>query len=105
MVVASTTAVLRGSASSWSDPEVFRPERHIIDGKIVLAESFLAFGSGRRRCLGESLAKSSLFLFLASLLQNFNFTIPKGGEPPSTEAIDGVTATPKPFYAEISPRY
>ena len=33
----------------------------------------MAFGAGRRVCLGESLAKNRLFLFSASLLQNFCF--------------------------------
>ena len=33
----------------------------------------MAFGAGRRVCLGESLAKNRLFLFSASLLQNFTF--------------------------------
>lgn len=33
----------------------------------------MAFGAGRRVCLGESLAKNRLFLFSVSLLQNFSF--------------------------------
>ena len=33
----------------------------------------MVFGAGRRVCLGESLAKNRLFLFSASLLQNFSF--------------------------------
>ena len=33
----------------------------------------MAFGAGRRVCLGESLAKNRLFLFAASLLQKFEF--------------------------------
>ena len=33
----------------------------------------MPFGAGRRVCLGESLAKNRLFLFSASLLQNFSF--------------------------------
>lgn len=33
----------------------------------------MAFGAGRRVCLGEALAKNRLFLFAAALLQRFQF--------------------------------
>jgi hypothetical protein len=54
--------------------------------------------------MGETLAKSNVFLFTASLLQNFNFSIPPGSLPPTTEAIDGVTPSPKPFQALVTSR-
>ena len=34
--------------------------------------------TGRRSCLGEQLAKQELFLFLAHLIQNFEFKVPEG---------------------------
>jgi cytochrome P450 len=60
--------------------------------------------AGKHRCMGETLAKSNVFLFTASLLQNFNFSIPPGSLPPTTEAVDGVTPSPKPFQAFVTPR-
>uniref|UniRef100_A0A182JAI0 Uncharacterized protein n=1 Tax=Anopheles atroparvus TaxID=41427 RepID=A0A182JAI0_ANOAO len=43
----------------WGDPEVFRPERFLDAGRnIVNTERLLAFGQGKRRCLGETLARS-----------------------------------------------
>jgi hypothetical protein len=54
--------------------------------------------------MGETLAKSNVFLFTASLLQSFNFSIPPGSLPPTTDAIDGVTPSPKPFQALVTPR-
>ena len=60
--------------------------------------------TGKHRCMGETLAKSNVFLFTASLLQNFNFSVPPGSLPPTTDAIDGVTPSPKPFQALVTPR-
>ena len=34
--------------------------------------------SGRRQCLGETLAKMEYFLFSAALIQNFDVTVPEG---------------------------
>ena len=33
----------------------------------------MAFGAGKRNCIGEALAKPRLFLLLSSLLQMFKF--------------------------------
>ena len=39
--------------------------------EVVLTENLVPFGVGRRQCLGESLARQELFLFLVGLLQRF----------------------------------
>ncbi|XP_076608140.1 cytochrome P450 2K1-like [Chaetodon auriga] len=65
--------------SEWESPHTFNPS-HFLDeeGKFIRREAFLPFSAGRRVCLGESLAKMELFLFLTSLLQCFRFTPPPG---------------------------
>lgn len=57
----------------WVDPHNFRPERFIDDAnqKIVKHEAFMPFSTGKRTCLGDSMAKDSLFIFFTSLLQKF----------------------------------
>ncbi|XP_045133381.1 cytochrome P450 2L1-like [Portunus trituberculatus] len=66
----------------WEHPDQFRLE-HFLDEQGNFAsqkEGFLPFGTGRRSCLGESLARMELFLFSSALLQNFTFSAPEGCE-------------------------
>ncbi|XP_045651150.1 cytochrome P450 1A2 isoform X1 [Ursus americanus] len=66
----------------WGDPSEFRPERFLTaDGTAInktLSEKIMIFGMGKRRCIGEVLAKWEIFLFLAILLQQLEFSVPAG---------------------------
>ncbi|XP_004056565.4 cytochrome P450 1A2 [Gorilla gorilla gorilla] len=66
----------------WEDPSEFRPERFLTaDGTAInkpLSEKMMLFGMGKRRCIGEVLAKWEVFLFLAILLQQLEFSVPPG---------------------------
>jgi len=72
----------------WVNPEEFNPGRFIAeDGKFhAPKEGFFAFGSGRRQCLGETLARMEYFLFTAALVQSFSVRV--GGAEPLTETIE-----------------
>ncbi|CAI6352811.1 unnamed protein product [Macrosiphum euphorbiae] len=88
----------------WGDPEVFRPERFLNSTGNIINDSWLMpFGVGRRRCLGEILAKTNVFMFIAKLIQNFEIRIPNGVQLPDTPQ-DGVTISPSPFSAIFIPR-
>ncbi|XP_050460249.1 probable cytochrome P450 303a1 [Cataglyphis hispanica] len=91
---------------SWSDPENFRPERFLDNsGNVVTPEKYFPFSIGRRRCLGEILAKSNIFIITATLLQAFSFSVIPGEPRPSTQDfVDGVTSAPKPYRALVSLR-
>jgi cytochrome P450 len=41
------------------------------DGKLRKIDEFVPFSVGRRVCLGETLAKTELFLFFANFLQRY----------------------------------
>ena len=85
----------------WGDPEVFRPERFLTDhGDFRSDEMNLPFGIGRRKCLGESLARMENFLFLSNIFQNFKF-VQIGDSPPSLEPDVGFTNGPYPFTTKI----
>jgi len=83
---------------NFDNPEEFRPSRFLNgDGKYVPNEHNGIFGIGRRRCVGEALARAEVFLFLANLvlsykllpclheklpdLNDFEPTIPGGTKP------------------------
>ncbi|XP_036700982.1 cytochrome P450 1A2 isoform X2 [Balaenoptera musculus] len=83
----------------WGDPSEFRPERFLTahDTTIskTLSEKVMLFGMGKRRCIGEVLAKWEIFLFLAILLQQLEFSVPPGVKVDLTPTY-GLTMKPAP---------
>ena len=56
----------------WGDGEVFRPQRFLDEaGDVKKDEHFIPFSVGKRQCLGETLAKTELFLFFTALVQQY----------------------------------
>ncbi|XP_018026595.1 cytochrome P450 2L1 isoform X1 [Hyalella azteca] len=65
----------------WEEPDKFYPERFLDEkGTKFTAhkQGFFAFGSGRRQCVGELLARMELFLFTAAIVQHFDVRPPDG---------------------------
>lgn len=82
----------------WQDPGVFRPERFLDEqGSVAQPETFMPFGIGRRTCLGESMAKMDLFLFVTSILQRFELQPEVPGELPSLKPVEGLVYTSQPY--------
>ena len=64
--------VLKGD--HWPEGKEFRPERFLDNkGDVVKDAHFIPFSVGKRQCLGETLAKTELFLFFTALVQQFRF--------------------------------
>lgn len=103
MVIANLHGAMLSSNSEYEKPMEFIPERYMKNGKIVTPDSFMPFGFGKHRCLGETLARANVFLFVATLLQKFTFSV-LPNHPPTEEFRDGVTPGPRPFKAKIVPR-
>ncbi|KAG9347049.1 hypothetical protein JZ751_005976 [Albula glossodonta] len=79
----------------WEEPERFKPERFLdSEGHRSSPPYFLPFGAGPRVCVGESLAKLELFLFVSWLLQRFTFTLPPGASLPDLQGRFGVVLQP-----------
>ncbi|XP_064642432.1 cytochrome P450 2U1-like [Lineus longissimus] len=86
----------------WKYPDDFNPENFLSEGEIegeVLEQKrgFIPQSFGRRRCPGLHVAQVELFVFFASLLQSFEFSIPEGFPEPSQEALLQGTRCPHPF--------
>ncbi|CAO2634880.1 Cytochrome P450 1A2 [Lemmus lemmus] len=66
----------------WEDPFEFRPEWFLTEDSTAinktLSEKVMIFGLGKRRCIGETPGKWEVFLFLAILLHQLEFSVPPG---------------------------
>lgn len=79
---------------TWKDPEKFRPERFFDEsGKAfdrTRLETLPCFGLGNRKCIGEMLGRTEMFLFLVVLMQNCRFGRSTDKESDcSIETMDG----------------
>ncbi|XP_034722668.1 cytochrome P450 2G1 [Etheostoma cragini] len=83
----------------WATPWSFNPQ-HFLDQNDNFKKNpaFLPFAAGKRACVGESLARMELFIFLVSLLQNFTFSC--------TEGPDSINLIPEySRFANVPRRY
>lgn len=66
----------------WKDPQTFNPERFLnaegTEVKKVDGEKVQVFGLGKRKCIGEPIARWQVFLFLTTLLQQLEFSVCNG---------------------------
>uniref|UniRef100_A0A8C5S3H1 Cytochrome P450 n=1 Tax=Laticauda laticaudata TaxID=8630 RepID=A0A8C5S3H1_LATLA len=89
----------------WKTPWKFNPE-HFLDseGNFVNNEAYLPFSTGRRACVGESLARIELFIFFTNLLRSFKYQLPPEAKEVSFEEITGTTRQPLPYNLCAFPR-
>ena len=71
--------VVQHDARWWPDPDAFKPERWLEDGKRP-KYAYFPFGGGSRICIGESFAWTEAILLLATIAQRWKFT-PEGPPP------------------------
>lgn len=88
----------------WENPDQFQPERFLNENNEIImpkADALLTFGLGRRRCLGENLARMELFLFVTNIVQRCHVDL---CSTPDFEGEFGLTHNPKPYTIEVSER-
>ncbi|KAM3862990.1 cytochrome P450 1B1 [Diretmus argenteus] len=92
--------------AKWTQPETFDPERFLEqDGALNrdLVSSVLIFSLGKRRCIGEDLAKMHLFLFTALIAHQCHITSDPA-KPPTIDYDYGLTLKPHPYSIAVSLR-
>jgi len=94
----------------WGDPLNFRPERFLsADGKTFKKhDALVAFSVGRRQCLGESLARDTLFLFITNIFQQFTVAHEDSSKVikdlSGIELEESIAPTPKPYQVVFTDR-
>lgn len=89
----------------WKNPTEFKPERFINEKtmEIVSSERLIPFGLGRRRCLGDALARSCIFTFFVGILRNFRLKECQDHKP-SIDLQPGITLSPKKYRIAFKKR-
>ncbi|KAH9926310.1 cytochrome P450 [Epithele typhae] len=112
-VVITNAWAMSRDERSYPDPEAFRPDRFLTDGKLdfsVARDPFdYIFGFGRRICPGMHFADRSLFIHCASILHTMFISpaLDVRGQPRSLDVHMGnefAIAHIAPFQLRITPR-
>ena len=108
-----------GSFNFYLSQLFCRPQRFLekFEGglRLVKKDQFVPYGFGRRVCMGESLAKDNLFIFLSTLLKhirlNSRSTYINGlarfenpvehRKPDPGNYTDGLTVIPHPYHVNV----
>ncbi|KJA21666.1 hypothetical protein HYPSUDRAFT_687551 [Hypholoma sublateritium FD-334 SS-4] len=104
--VVSNVWAIAHDPKKYPDPHIFNPSRFFDqDGKLNDDHVGYVFGFGRRICPGRHLASATIWLAIATVLQNFDIQNKKdsdGHESPITEEhTDGFVIHPLPFECSI----
>lgn len=59
------------SEELWDEPNKFKPDRFIQNGRFYKPEHFLPFGGGRRSCMGYKMVQLTTFGVITAVLQHY----------------------------------
>ncbi|KAL7070956.1 hypothetical protein ACQ4LE_009838 [Meloidogyne hapla] len=86
----------------FPSPHLFIPERFLDEkGQLKRFDSFIPFGLGKRACMGESLARAELFLFIANFFRNFQVLPVNPLNPPKAQKQKAFVVRPEPYNCRL----
>ena len=90
----------------WGNPEEFQPERFLsADGKSFKKhDALMPFGIGKRQCLGETLARDTLFLYFTNIFHQFRIRLADESRDASLEPVNGFLLSPQDFKIVLEER-
>ncbi|KAK9115999.1 hypothetical protein Sjap_014946 [Stephania japonica] len=110
-IPAGTTAMVNMWAithdeNMWSEPNVFKPERFMNENVGIMGTDLrlAPFGAGRRVCPGKAMGLATVHLWLAQLLQNFNWVASDDHGVDLTECLKLSMEMKKPLICKALPR-
>ena len=91
---------------NWDEPQEFRPERFLsADGKTVKKHAALMpFSIGKRQCLGETLARDTIFLYFTNIFHRFCIRLSDESKDATLEPVVGFLLGPKDFKVVLQER-
>lgn len=93
----------------FPNPTKFDPERYLKKtspddpGHFQAHPRVIPFGIGKRRCLGEVLARTSLYKFFTALIQKYEISSGQS-QPIEDKADNGFNKAPVPYFLTFKPR-
>ncbi|KAL9266027.1 Cytochrome P450 78A5-like protein [Drosera capensis] len=90
----------------WADPDEFKPERFLEENVAIMGSDLrlAPFGSGRRVCPGKAMSMVTVQLWLAQMLQNFNWVSSSGKGVDLTECLKLSMEMKNPLICKAIPR-
>uniref|UniRef100_A0A183CNJ2 Cytochrome n=1 Tax=Globodera pallida TaxID=36090 RepID=A0A183CNJ2_GLOPA len=104
-IVPQVSAVLIDDAV-FSEPTRFKPERFLeqngANKSLARCDELIPFSVGKRQCLGESMARMELFLFIANIFNQYK--VSPGKTVPSLQRNKGAVVHCSPFTCQMEKR-
>ena len=84
-LIALTPYVIQRDARWFESPEIFKPERFLLDASDTPRGAWIPFGTGPRVCIGQHFAMLEMGIIAAMLMQRFHLTWPHDAPWPTED--------------------
>ncbi|KAF7336262.1 O-methylsterigmatocystin oxidoreductase [Mycena venus] len=109
-IVTSNIWAMTRDETIYPEPNRFNPDRFFTtDGKLNGDDTVLAFGFGRRICVGRHTGEASVRATIVSVLATFNIAKTRDAADNEIDLVPdnysgGLVSHPEPFTCSITPR-